>query len=340
MKNIIGAEAAKLAGLQIDHLQKLRDGQRTIDQFEWYLNLPNAEIASLAGPPKPAKNLNLKKLLIWLKKNELDSKLPGGLMGQITDQEKFYQKFFGPDFRIDRKKISVDPARLTAIKVGLEVGCLNYALIKMVPEYLSGAETQMTEAEFLFERILKPLKSDGFKIWAETGTGRWTNLTLRELLQRSNPVEPDEFDAESFRKDWAAEEMRIIVKRGLVPTVQAGAVDLIFTNNAEDIPRNQKTVNKDGEVVELGDHSYISAITKKVRVISHAEGIILAGQLFAKNKSWLAPGTWEWRRDVVAHVGVNPQCSVADASSGGDGLVLYSDGAGWSCGSSRGRLAL
>jgi len=35
----IGAETAKLAGLQIDQNQKLRDGHFTLEQFEWWLNL-------------------------------------------------------------------------------------------------------------------------------------------------------------------------------------------------------------------------------------------------------------------------------------------------------------
>ena len=39
MSNIIGAETAKLAGLQIDALQKVRTGQLTLTHFEWFLNL-------------------------------------------------------------------------------------------------------------------------------------------------------------------------------------------------------------------------------------------------------------------------------------------------------------
>lgn len=35
----IGAETAKLAGLQIDELQKLRDNQLTLEQIEWWNNL-------------------------------------------------------------------------------------------------------------------------------------------------------------------------------------------------------------------------------------------------------------------------------------------------------------
>lgn len=39
MSNIIGADAAKLAGLQIDTLQKVRLGQITLDQWGWFNNL-------------------------------------------------------------------------------------------------------------------------------------------------------------------------------------------------------------------------------------------------------------------------------------------------------------
>ncbi len=43
MDNIIGADAAKLAGLQIDLLQKLRSKQVTVAQLEQFLNLTRAE---------------------------------------------------------------------------------------------------------------------------------------------------------------------------------------------------------------------------------------------------------------------------------------------------------
>ena len=39
MSNIIGADAAKLAGLQIDLLQKIRHGSLTVDQMKWWLSL-------------------------------------------------------------------------------------------------------------------------------------------------------------------------------------------------------------------------------------------------------------------------------------------------------------
>ncbi len=43
----VGAEAAKLAGLQVDLLQKLRDGQRTIEHFKWFLGLKKEECDQL-----------------------------------------------------------------------------------------------------------------------------------------------------------------------------------------------------------------------------------------------------------------------------------------------------
>jgi len=43
MKEIIGADAAKLAGLQIDLLQKVRSGQISLSQMERFSNLSSAE---------------------------------------------------------------------------------------------------------------------------------------------------------------------------------------------------------------------------------------------------------------------------------------------------------
>jgi len=39
MSKIIGVDAAKLAGLQIDQLQKLRNGEMTVQHMEWFNNL-------------------------------------------------------------------------------------------------------------------------------------------------------------------------------------------------------------------------------------------------------------------------------------------------------------
>ncbi|MDR3559340.1 MAG: hypothetical protein P4L62_01025 [Candidatus Pacebacteria bacterium] len=341
MSNAIGAEAAKLAGLQIDTLTKLRKGEVTLSEWEWFLNLTKEKRNELSGISVPAKNLNLKKFLIWLKKNELEQKLPGGLIEQIAEQEIFYRRFYGSDFRIDLKKISINPRRLPAIKAGLEAGCVNYALVKATP-VLFGAQPLMTGAEFFYELIVKWLRKEDFKIWAETGTDRWTKLTLLELLQRCHPVEPEVFNGEAFKVDWAKEEIRVIDK--IVPSskVMTGIVDLVFTNDAVDIPADQTIVNKDGQIVKLSDRSYISAIEQKVRVLSQEEGIVLASQLFARDKTYLAPDTWEWRRDVIDHrdKGTSPGVSIGVSSSHVVELLLSSRDADGSFGSGRLRLAL
>ena len=45
----IGADAAKLAGLQIDFLQKFRNGQITTSHLEWFLGLTKEERTLLSG---------------------------------------------------------------------------------------------------------------------------------------------------------------------------------------------------------------------------------------------------------------------------------------------------
>lgn len=49
MKNIIGADTAKLAGLQIDTLQKIRNGQIILEHLEWFNKLNKTERDRLAG---------------------------------------------------------------------------------------------------------------------------------------------------------------------------------------------------------------------------------------------------------------------------------------------------
>ncbi len=49
MEKNIGADAAKLAGLQIDILQKVRNGQITLEHLEWFNKLNKVERDKLAG---------------------------------------------------------------------------------------------------------------------------------------------------------------------------------------------------------------------------------------------------------------------------------------------------
>ncbi|KKU34665.1 MAG: hypothetical protein UX49_C0038G0005 [Candidatus Wolfebacteria bacterium GW2011_GWC2_46_275] len=55
MTKIIGVDAAKLAGLQIDLLQKLRDQQMTIEHLKWYLGLRKEERDALMEERRPHK---------------------------------------------------------------------------------------------------------------------------------------------------------------------------------------------------------------------------------------------------------------------------------------------
>ena len=55
METIISADAAKLAGLQIDMLQKMRSGQMTLAQVEWFNNLTKEQRdAFLSGKKLPS----------------------------------------------------------------------------------------------------------------------------------------------------------------------------------------------------------------------------------------------------------------------------------------------
>ncbi len=49
MATIIGADAAKLAGLQIDLLQKARQDQVTLDHLEWFIKLSKSQRDMLSG---------------------------------------------------------------------------------------------------------------------------------------------------------------------------------------------------------------------------------------------------------------------------------------------------
>jgi len=53
MKEFIGAEAAKLAGLLVDALQKMRDGQMVLGHLEWFNNLTKDERDRFMAGEKP-----------------------------------------------------------------------------------------------------------------------------------------------------------------------------------------------------------------------------------------------------------------------------------------------
>lgn len=279
------------------------------------LDRPKAKAES--GKENPEKVLSFEVFQTWFKENGLEKYL--NLETQIAEQEKFYGE------KIDRSKLSVTVERLPAIKAGLENGCVNQVLLNF-PEEIG----------------VDSLKKAGLDIWAEKGNkDRWTKLTLDELLQRGIPVEPEEIDPEAFAKDWVAETIRVIEK-SQGAKMKSGAIELVFTSNLPDIPRNQKVVNKDGKVVTPENGSYISAITNKIQVLSQKEGMRLAILMQAKDGTKIAFNTWEWRRDLVGHRDkkTNPPVLVANAHSRSGGLDLNSSDAGNSDDNNRFRVAL
>lgn len=58
MKKIIGAEAATLAGLQIDMLQRLRSGNLQLEHMKWFLNLRTEERETLFKKSKKKEKDN------------------------------------------------------------------------------------------------------------------------------------------------------------------------------------------------------------------------------------------------------------------------------------------
>ena len=63
MDTIIGADAAKLAGLQIDQLQKVRKGRITLEHIEWFNGLLRTERDKLSGVSRSDPRFKLVKTL-------------------------------------------------------------------------------------------------------------------------------------------------------------------------------------------------------------------------------------------------------------------------------------
>lgn len=277
--------------------------------------------------------------LKWLRDNELEKQLRGGsLEKQIKWQEEiFYRRFYGKNFRIDRSRIFVLAKRLPAIKKGLEIGCVDKVLVVATPKHLSNIEMGMTEAEYVFHKLLKPT---GIKIWAEEGRDRWTKRTLTEVLQEYVTVGPEDFNAKALEENWPKECLRVLTEIGLPATQRADKMELVITDSRQNIPHGQEVVNQKGESVNCDRRDFVTAVKNNIRIVTPEQEIILASQTFVESGKYLAIDTWEFVSALLRHEGVNPSVSVADADSRGSGLCLSSDGAGFSHGARRLRLAL
>ena len=280
--------------------------------------------------------LNFEQLKSWWKEKGLDKFF--NLEKQIDEQEKYWQKIYGADFKIDRSEITKDANLLKAIEKGLETGCVNGIVVNATPEKLSEEEAGMTEAQYAFHKLIE---KSGMDIWAKTGTDRWTKLELKELLKRYLPVECSDFNVEDLEKDWVAEFKRVISAKGAVPKQKAGKIELIFTDLRQDIPADQELVNLDGKVVE-NPYSFIGAVSNKINFTTPEEEMIIAGQMYAKDKNYISPKYWERMMAIVDHSDkkTNPPVSAAHAHSRVDGLVLYSSNASYSHDSDRLRVRL
>ena len=284
------------------------------------------------------RSLNYASLLDWLQGNKLEGYLKGGsLERQLRCQELFYQKFYGKKFHIDRSKIFITAGRLSAIKKGLETGCVDKAMLIATPNRLSEAELEMTEAEYAFCKIMEVT---GIEIWAKDGRGRWTKRTLAEVLRGYVSVRPEDFNAQALEENWSQECLRVLAKLGSPVMQRANKAELIFVDSRVDIPSDQVMVNRGGELVNCDRRDFVTAVKNDIRIVTPEQEIILASQTFMESGKYLAINTWELNSALLKHEGIDPGVSVAFACSYGSEFCLYSYGAGYSGGGSRFRLAL
>ncbi len=286
-----------------------------------------SELAEIEGRPETNKEmseiLNFEQLRDKLKERGIDFNLEKA----VDDQEKFWQKIYGSDLKIDRSKITKDAKLLKAIEAGFKNGCVNGIEIVVTSE-LSAEETKMTAFQQAFHKLLD---SSGMNIWAKTGAERWTELELEELLQRALPVKCSDFNVEDLKSDWIKEFIRILDANGPAPKQKSNKVEFFFTDTRQDIPADQKLVNLDGEVVE-NPRSFIGAIANKISFTNPEEEVVMARQLYEKDKSYISRKFWEWLMAIVDHrdKGVTPSVSAASADSLDDGFNLYSYNADYS----------
>lgn len=112
MKKIIDAEAARLAGLQIDQLQKIRNGQITIDQLERFNNLSSADREACFGGNKREEN----EILRLLSGGENIIIPACDMFGTIANAKDVFS-YIDPDFEI----LGVDKSKSLTIETDVKV---------------------------------------------------------------------------------------------------------------------------------------------------------------------------------------------------------------------------
>jgi hypothetical protein len=105
MTTIIGADAAKLAGLQVDTLQKVRSGQITLEQWEWFNLLTKEARDALSGngaapaitkKPKPQQSQSILRLISGEETLVLD---PTDGKETISEAGDVFTGYIDPDFK-------------------------------------------------------------------------------------------------------------------------------------------------------------------------------------------------------------------------------------------------
>lgn len=273
-------------------------------------------------------SLNYAEFCQWFKDNDLEKYLDqASFEKQIETQEQYYRQrqFYGHDFKIDRNALFIEKERLERIKHGLEVKCINYALIITTPEELTDEEQQQTEAEYVYHKLLEPLKEQGLKIWMEKGAfveggePRWKRhgLTLDEWLKRVLPVEPDNFDAIALEKDWENEFQRLINQSPKPAKQKSKKLEVIFIDNRQNVPRNQTVINQNNQEISIPDkqRSFLAMIKNKINILTPEQWIVRASQLYQKDKVDLAGGTWDWLGAIIDYQDQHCAPSVFAAST-------------------------
>jgi hypothetical protein len=285
------------------------------------------------------KFVNFFGLQRWFKNNNLEKHLDGGSLEKLMQsQEKYYQKMYGADFKIDYSKIKIERDRLPNIKKALEAGCANYPQLIATPEKLTNEEKEMTEAEFNYTRGIKMLEKEGLKIWDKEGNNRWTNLSIMECLKGYIPVKVSDFNTKDLEADWIKEIQRVIALKKSAPKVKEGQIELSFIDNRQDIPQKQKIINTKGELVE-NKYSFIEMVKSEVEVVSPNKWLTQAFQNYLKDKIYLSLNTWDWMMAVLDHKGkkTDPPVSAAIAFSDSSGVNLDSYHASYDFGDYRWR---
>ncbi|OGG42652.1 hypothetical protein A3I34_00940 [Candidatus Jorgensenbacteria bacterium RIFCSPLOWO2_02_FULL_45_12] len=209
MKTIIGVDAAKLAGLQIDTLQKMRSGQMTLAQLEWFNNLTKEQREAILSGKKissiePRFEL-LKKFLITVPKD-----YDHGTQLDTLKRKEFY--FFNDaitdrNFRNATQKLVPGKTYLAKLfsirKTATSDDCLG--LYKAVGAILSGAQGMSLVYQLKRSELPKGKWTVSFDekdaLWQDPGG----NHRVPSVFAYSDGG--FEFDLGGFEVDWDSDHV-------------------------------------------------------------------------------------------------------------------------------------